>query len=550
MREKFYWLNDYSINFLKSGYLEDGVEPLDRIKQIGDVLENMSKIEGISNKFYDYMSKGWISLSSPVWANFGTNRGLPISCFNTYIADTTKDILRGSAEVGMMNKYGGGTSGYFGDIRPRGSSISDGGISNGVVPFLNIFESVTDTISQGSTRRGSFAAYLPIDHSDIEEFLTLRDVDSSIKEMSYGVCIPYGWMQSMIDGDSKKRKIWAKVLESRSEKGYPYLFFTDNVNNNKPLVYKDKNIKIYGSNLCSEIMLPSNNEESFVCCLSSVNLLWYDEWKDTDLIEVVLVLLDCVIREFIEKASRIEFFEKAVEFSKNHNAVGLGVLGLHSYLQSNNIPMEGMSSKMLLNTMFKNIKTKADDASKKYAELWGPAPIAKEYNERWSTKLAIAPTTSSSIILGQVSQSIEPFDSNYYLKDSAKGKIPMKNPYLKKILIEKNKDNEDVWKSILEKGGSVQHLPFLTQEEKNVFKTFAEISQLELVQNASIIQKYIDQGISLNLKIDSENVPLKDINKLHIEAWKLGLKSLYYQKGVNAAQELNRNILQCSTCEA
>lgn len=549
MREQFYWLNDYSVNFLKQGYLLEGVNPLDRIRQIGDIVEERKGLKGYSDIFYEYMGKGWISLSSPVWANFGLERGLPISCFNTYVADNTAEILRGGAEVGMMNKYGGGTSGYFGDIRPRGSSISDGGISNGVIPFLDIYENVTNTISQGRTRRGSFAAYLPINHGDIEEFLTLRSEDSKVKEMSFGVTVPYGWMQSMIDGDKEKRKLWAKVLEKRSETGYPYILFEDNVNNHKPVVYKDKHIKINASNLCTEIMLPSNNEESFVCCLSSVNLLWYDEWKDTNLVEIVLTLLDCVMEEFIEKASKIPFFNKAVSFAQNHNAIGLGVLGLHSYLQSQNIPLEGLKVKMKLNEIFRNIKAKADEASELASKLWGEVPITKGYNERWATKLAIAPTTSSAMILGQVSQSIEPYDSNYYIKDTAKGKIPIKNPYLEKVLEEKGKNTDAVWEDILSRAGSVQHLTFLNDEEKALFKTFGELSQLELVQNVAIIQKYIDQGISFNVKIHPET-PVKDINKLYIEAWRLGLKSLYYQRGTNAAQELNRNLLNCVSCES
>lgn len=548
-RKPFYWLNRDSRKFLSRGYLMEGVTPEERLKEIGDTVERLKGIEGYSEKFMDYMSRGWISLSSPVWSNFGTPFGLGISCFSIDIQDDTSDILRAASEIGMMSKHGGGTGGYFGKLRSRGSSISGGGTSNGSISFMEIFESVINTISQSGVRRGSFAAYLPIDHEDFDEFMTLRNDDSSIQNMSMAVTIPEGWMEEMIEGDSEKRKRWLKVLQKRSETGFPYIFFNDNVNNNSPQVYRDKGIKINHSNLCSEILLSTNEKESFVCCLSSLNLEHYDEWKDTDLVETVLILLDAVMEEFIQKASKIPFFEKAVEFAKNQNAVGLGVLGLHSFLQKNMLPMSGLPTKLILNQIFSNIRNKADEASKKYAAIWGEPPLLEGYSERWTTKLAIAPTTSSSMILGQVSPSIEPLNSNYFLKDVAKGKFVYKNPYLKRLLKNKDKDNDEVWDSILSKGGSVQHLEFLTENEKEVFKTFGEISQMEVVQNVAIIQKYIDQGISLNTMIHPD-VPVRDINKLYIEGWKLGIKTFYYQRSSNLAQELSRNILECSSCEA
>lgn len=549
IRKPFYWLNKDSRKFLSRGYLMEGVTPEERLKEIGDTVERLKGIEGYSEKFMDYMSRGWISLSSPVWSNFGTPFGLGISCFSIDIQDDTSDILRAASEIGMMSKHGGGTGGYFGKLRSRGSSISGGGTSNGSISFMEIFESVINTISQSGVRRGSFAAYLPIDHEDFDEFMTLRNDDSSIQNMSMAVTIPEGWMEEMIEGDSEKRKRWLKVLQKRSETGFPYIFFNDNVNNNSPQVYRDKGIKINHSNLCSEILLSTDDKESFVCCLSSLNLEHYDEWKDTDLVETVLILLDAVMEEFIQKASKIPFFEKAVEFAKNQNAVGLGVLGLHSFLQKNMLPMSGLPTKLILNQIFSNIRNKADEASKKYAAIWGEPPLLEGYSERWTTKLAIAPTTSSSMILGQVSPSIEPLNSNYFLKDVAKGKFVYKNPYLKRLLKNKDKDNDEVWDSILSKGGSVQHLEFLTENEKEVFKTFGEISQMEVVQNVAIIQKYIDQGISLNTMIHPD-VPVRDINKLYIEGWKLGIKTFYYQRSSNLAQELSRNILECSSCEA
>lgn len=546
---EFKWLTKESEKFLKSDYLKDGVEPLDRIKQICDEAEKRSGIEGFSDKFFEYMSYGWISLASPIWANYGLDRGLSISCFNVDVQDDTADIMRASAEVGMMSKVGGGTSGYFGKLRQRGSEISGGGKSNGSVSFMELFDSVTNIVSQNGIRRGSFAAYLPIEHGDIKEYLTIRDISSPIQRMSFAVTVTDKWMQEMIDGDSEKRKLWAKVLQKRAESGFPYIMFTDNVNRNKPQVYKDKNIDINSSNLCTEILLQSDETQSFVCCLSSVNLLYYDDWKNTDLVQTVMIFLDTVLDEFIEKASKIPFLEKTVNFTKNQRAVGLGVLGWHSYLQSKMIPFESFDAKMLNAEIFNHINEESLKISKQLAKEKGEPELLKGYGERFTTRIAIAPTTSSSFILGQVSPSIEPLASNYFIKDLAKGKFTYKNPYLKELLKQKDKDLQEVWDSILMKGGSVQHLTFLTDLEKSVFKTFGEISQLEIIQQAAQRQPFIDQGQSINLMIHAE-VPVKEVNSLMIEAWKLGIKTLYYQRSVNSAQEVGRKLMECVSCQS
>ncbi len=546
--KEFYWLNEDSIKFMERGYLEEGTTPLDRIRQISERAETLSGIKGFSDKFYSYMSKGWVSLSTPIWCNYGLIRGLPISCFGGEFQDDTADILRGSAEIGMLSKHGGGTAGYFGNIRGRGESISGGGKTNGSVSFMEIFDTMMSIISQGASRRGSFAAYLPTDHKDIDEFLTIRNDDSNIQDISIGVTIPENWMESMIQGDDEKRTVWAKILKKRTETGYPYLFFEDNVNNNKPQVYKDKGLKIKTSQLCTEILEITSDLYTFTCCLSSLNLLHYDEWKDTELIEDLHIFLDTVLDEFIHKAKDIPFLEKAVRFAEDCRSIGVGVLGLHSYLQSKNIPFEGLETKMLLNKIFLNIQNKSIAISKKLAKEKGEPNMLKGYGERFTTRLAIAPTTSSSFILGQVSPSIEPLHSNYFVKDVAKGKFTYKNPFLEKLLEEKNKNTLDVWKSIMLKGGSVQHLNFLSDKEKEVFKTFGEISQLEIIQNASIIQKYIDQGISLNTMIHPDT-SVREINSLIIEAWKLGIKTLYYQRGVNMAQKVSRDLMGCISCE-
>lgn len=546
---EFKWITKDTEKFLKEGYLEEGVDPIERIEQICNTAESRLGIDGFSNKMFDYMSKGWISLSSPIWANYGLNRGLSISCFNVDIQDETSDILRAVSEVGMMSKVGGGTSGYFGNIRPRGSKISGGGESNGSVSFMELFDSVTNVVSQNGIRRGSFVATLPIEHPDVNEFLTLRETGSSIQRMSLGISITDDWMQSMIDGDKEKRKLWARILQKRTETGYPYIFFKDTVNKNKPQVYKDLGYEINSSNLCQEVMLPSSDKESFVCCLSSLNLLHYDEWKETDLVETLAYFLDTVLDEYIEKASEIPFLEKTVEFTKNHRSIGIGVLGWHSYLQSKMIPFEGLDAKMKNAEIFKFIQDKSIKASKELAKTKGEAPILKGRGLRFTTTRAIAPTTSSSFILGQVSPSIEPLASNYFIKDLAKGKFTYKNPYLKTLLKSRDKDTQEVWDSILMKGGSVQHLGFLTQDEKDVFKTFSEISQLEVVQQAAQRQVFIDQGQSLNLMIHPE-VSVKELNALMIEAWKLGIKTLYYQRGVNLAQDVSRKLTDCTSCEA
>lgn len=547
--EAFSWLNKQSRLFLQRGYLEDGVEPETRYRQISDNAEQILNISGFADKFYHYLSNGFYSLSTPVITNFGNSRGLPVSCFNSYIPDTMDDILNKVAEVGMMSKLGGGTSGYFGDLRPRGSKISVGGESSGPVHFMELFDKVAEVVSQGSARRGSFAAYLPVEHPDIEEFLQIRSEGHPIQNMSIGVTISDDWMKDMVAGDKEKRKIWAKIIQKRFQTGYPYLMFSDNVNNNAPQAYKDKRLKIKSSNLCSEIELYSDEDNSFVCVLSSLNLLHWDEIKETDAIETLIYFLDAVNEEFIRKTSSSKFMSAAHNFAKNQRALGMGVLGWHSLLQSKMISFESMMAKNLNVEIWKTIRSRADKASIELAKLFGEPELLKGYNRRNVTTLAVAPTTSSSFILGQVSPSIEPLNSNYFVKKLAKGSFTYKNPYLKKILKDKNHDNEQVWKDILVRGGSVQHLECLIQEEKEVFKTFGEISQKEIVIQNIQRQKYIDQAVSLNLMIPP-NCPAKDVSDLLIYGWENGIKTFYYQRSSNPAQELARSILTCSSCES
>jgi ribonucleoside-diphosphate reductase alpha chain len=548
-KEKYYWLNKDSRKFLERGYLLEGENAEQRFKDIANAAEKYLGICGFAKKFEDYLSRGFYSISSPIVSNFGRERGLPISCFGSFISDQMSSILEKISEVGQMTKAGGGTSAYFGALRGRGASISSGGKSTGSVHFMELYDKLMNVVSQGNVRRGSFAAYLPIDHPDIEEFLKIRGEGHEIQEMSIGVCVSDEWMKKMIEGDKEARKIWGLVIKKRFESGYPYIFFSDNANNQAPQMYKDKGLRINNSNLCNEIMLSNSDDESFVCDLSSLNLEKWDEIAETDAVETLVYFLDAVMSEFIEKTDGVKFMEAPRKFAINQRALGVGVLGWHSLLQSKMIPFESMDAKLLNGQIWRSIREKSDKATTELSNLFGEPPMLEGYGRRNSTTLAVAPTTSSSFILGQVSPSIEPLNSNYFVKDLAKGKFTYKNPYLEKLLKEKDKNDQETWKSILIKGGSVQHLDFLTQEEKDTFKTFGEISQKEIIIQAAQRQKFIDQGQSLNLMIPPNTKP-KEVNELMIFAWEQGIKGLYYQRSSNPSQELSRSILSCSTCES
>ncbi|MBA6152350.1 ribonucleoside-diphosphate reductase subunit alpha [Gelidibacter maritimus] len=556
----FEWLNEHSRNFLASGYLTPGVTAEERIREIADRAEQILGIPGYSDKFYGYMSEGFFSLASPVWSNFGKKRGLPISCFGSHIGDDMGNILYTQSEVGMMSKLGGGTSGYFGKIRHRGAEVKNNGQASGAVHIMQLFESMVDVVSQGSVRRGRFSPYLPVEHPDIMEFLEIGTEGNPIQELTHGVTVTNEWMEEMIAGDEAKRSIWAKVLQRRGEMGYPYIFFKDNANTGAADVYKDKNLPIYASNLCTEIMLPSNDDWSFVCVLSSVNLLHYDKWKDTDAVETMVYFLDAVITEFVDKLETYRdsdsredrqtflFMERAYNFAKDNRALGLGVLGWHSLLQSKMLPLNSQEAYNLNSEIFKVIQDKSYKASEELAEKFGEPAVLKGYGRRNATLNAIAPTTSSAFILGQVSQGIEPIWSNVYVKDIAKVKTTIKNSYLEELLEEKGYNNVEVWRDIRNNDGSVQHLDFLTDHEKDVFKTYSEIDQLDLIYQAANRQNHIDQGQSVNIIVHPE-MPVKEINKIHVTAWKLGLKSLYYQHSMNAAQKFAQK-KDCASCEA
>ena len=547
--QRLWWKNSESEQILNRGYLLNGETVEGAISRICTAAAKRLYKPELKEAFQEMIERGWMSLSSPIWANMGTERGLPISCFNVHIPDSIESITHKLGEVIMQTKTGGGTSGYFGALRGRGSAVTDNGKSSGAVSFMKLFDTTMDTISQGGVRRGAFAAYLDIDHPDCEEFLQIKNIGNPIQNLFFAVCIPDYWMQEMIDGDQEKRSLWAKVLESRQQKGLPYIFFSDNVNRNKPQVYKDHNMRINGSNLCSEIMLPSNEDESFICCLSSMNLELYDEWKDTKAVKLATFFLDGVLQEFIAKTENNHYMAAANRFARRHRALGLGVLGWHSLLQKRMLPFEGLEAKQLTTEIFSHISGEAEKATEELALIYGEPEVLKGYGRRNTTTMAIAPTTSSSAILGQTSPGIEPFSSNYFKAGLSKGNFMRKNKYLKKLLEEKGVDNEEIWRSIMLNHGSVQHLDELSDHEKAVFKTFKEISQLEIIQQASIRQRYVDQAQSLNLNIPAE-LPVKEVNRLIIEAWKLGIKTLYYQRSQSVSKELVTQLVSCSSCES
>ena len=537
--KKYYWLNDESRLFLSRGYITE--TPEQRIKDIANTAEKILGIDGFAQKFEDYMARGFYSLSTPVWINFGKQKGLPISCYGSNIDDNLDSILNASREIGMMSKYGGGTSAYLGNIRPRGTEISTGGKADGPVHYARMYDTTVDVCKQSEARRGACAVYLPVEHADIHEFLDIGTEGNPIQNLQYGVTVTDDWMGSMKAGDKDKRKIWAKIIQRRSEFGFPYIMFKDTSNSNSP--YKDLGLEITASNLCSEIQLPTDSYNSFVCCLGSINLLHWDEVQKTDAIEVYTQFLNAVMDEFILKSKTLPGLQRANRFAEQHRAIGIGVLGYHSLFQSKLINFDSLESKRLNNVIFRTIKERSENASKWLSEYKGYSCLREGFAN--TTLMAIAPTKSSSFIHGAVSMGIEPIKSNYFVKDLAKSKSVYKNPFLECELEKYDLNTEEVWEGILKKDGSVQHLDFPTKE---VFKSFVEISPKEIVLQAAQRQQYIDQSQSLNLMIDP-SIKAKDINQLYLYAWEEGVKTLYYQFSQSSAQAFSRNILECASCE-
>ena len=539
----------YDCSNLKKELLNSWIDLTDKSYQwCNEFVEEIALWDGSKNK-----NRTSISYSSIIKSNVEVVQAISTLCekrsrITTYTKREGNRQDLHTITISDVNKLQGDSCEIY-------ETDYDGNVYCAIVPNGRLLvEFDGRTLVCGNTRRGSFAAYLDIDHPDIEEFLKIKSIGSPLQNIFFGVCVPDYWMQEMIDGDIDKRNIWAKIIASRQDKGLPYIFFIDNANKNKPVIYKELSLMINSSNLCSEIMLPSTDEESFICCLASMNLEKYDEWKDTEAVKLGVYFLDAILEEFIEKTEGNHYLAAVNKFAKRHRAIGLGVLGWHSYLQSKMIPFEGMTAKFETHKIFRQIQEQSLEASVELGETYGYAPIfneidTKDIKRRNTTLIAIAPTTSSSAILGQTSPGIEPFSSNYFKAGLSKGNFIRKNKYLTELLQARGADTEEVWREIMLKKGSVQHLDILTQEEKDVFKTFKELSQLEIIQQAAIRQKYIDQSQSLNINVPAE-VPVKEVNALYIEAWKLGVKTLYYQRSSSVSKELLSNIVSCKSCEA
>lgn len=505
-------------------------------------------------KFFDAMWKNWLCPATPVLSNLGSTRGLPISCNSIHIDDSIDSIFMKNHELAMLSKNGAGVGIYIGDIRGRGKAINGNGSSEGVIPWCKTFDVTTNSVSQGSTRRGASAVYLPINHLDIEEFLNIRrptgDMNRRCLNLNHGVCITDNWMQELLGGDQKKREIWQELLKARVETGEPYLFFTDNANKANPECYKANNLSVKTSNICTEIFLHTDPKHSFVCCLSSLNLTKWEEWKDTDLPAVATRFLDAVIEEYIRKTANISGLEASRASAIKGRAIGIGVLGWHSLLQNNMIPFDSFDAMMLNAQIFRTIREGAEAETKKLAKELGEPEWCKGFGRRNTHLMAVAPTVSNSTISGGQSAGIEPISANIYSQKSAKGTFIRKNPALEKLLEKKGQNTPQVWKSINEKSGSVMHLDFLTNEEKAVFLTAREINQHAIIKQAVQRQQFIDQGQSVNLFFGLNSDP-KYIHEVHIAAWEGGLKSLYYcrTEGVIRGDLASRSKEECAACE-
>lgn len=550
------WMDEFGYKTLKGGYLLPNETPKGMYLRVAKAAASYYKDNAKwESKFFDAMWKNWLCLASPIAANMGTDRGLPISCNSLHVGDSVNSIFHKNHELAMLSKKGAGVGIYLGDIRGRGANITGNGSSEGIIPWAKVYDTTTVSISQGSTRRGASAVYLPIEHSDIDEFINIRrptgDMNRRCLNLHHGVCINDEWMNSMIDGDVKKRHLWQELLRNRVETGEPYLFFSDNVNSANPDCYKDKGLKVSTSNICSEITLYTDPDHTFVCCLSSLNLVRWDEWKDTDVVQTTVRFLDAVLEEYITKTKDVYGFEASRTSAIKGRAIGIGVLGWHTLLQEKMIAFESFDAMMLNGEIFKTIRARAEIETKSLAEELGEPEWCVGHNRRNTHLMAVAPTVSNSTISGGFSAGIEPIVANIFSQKSAKGTFIRKNSTLEKLLISKNKNSLDVWKSINEKSGSVQHLNFLSDDEKEIFLTAREINQHSIIKQAAQRQKYIDQAQSVNLFFAANSSP-KYIHEVHLAAWKSGLKTLYYlrSEGVLKGDMASRTEEECKACEA
>ncbi len=550
------WMTSEGFETISRGYLLPGETPRGMYERVAMAAASYYENKAYwFSRFWDVLWNNWLCPASPILSNLGTDRGLPISCNSLHVGDSVHSIFEKSHELAMLSKNGAGVGIYMGDIRGRGAPIKGNGKSEGIVPWAKVFDTTTSSVSQGATRRGATGLYLPVDHLDAEEFINIRrptgDVNRRCLNLNHAVCITDDWMNSLIAGNKQKRTVWQSILTARMETGEPYFFFTDNVNKQNPDCYKANGLTVKTSNICNEIYLHTDVDHTFVCCLSSLNLMKWDEWKDTDLPQVATRFLDAVLEEYISKAGPMPGLQASVRSAIKGRAIGIGVLGWHSLLQAKNLPFDSFDSMQLNAAIFRTIKKGAEEETTKLAQELGEPEWCKGFNRRNTHLMAVAPTVSNSTISGGHSAGIEPWAANVFAFKSAKGTFIRKNQALETVLEKAGKNTPEIWKSINEQSGSVQGLDFLDAHTKEVFLTAREINQHAIIRQAAQRQRWIDQGQSVNLFFGVNSDP-KYIHQVHLEAWKQGLKGLYYMRteGVLKGDLASRSPNECSACEA
>ena len=547
-------MDEVSLETISKGYLLPGETPKKAYRRVASSIAQRLERPDLENKFFKYIWNGWIGLASPVLSNTGTDRGLPISCFGIDTPDSIRGIGLTNAELMRLTSYGGGVGISLSKIRGRGEGIRGNGKSEGIVPWAKIMDSTIIATNQGSVRRGAASVNLDINHPDIKEFLQIRrpkgDPNRQCLNLHQCVVVDDNFMRKLNDRDQEAMELWLEILKARVETGEPYIMFKDNINKDNPMSYLMNNLNVSMTNICTEITLHTDEEHSFICCLSSLNLAKYDEWKDTDAVETAIYFLDGVMQEFIDKTSGKESMVRTYRHAKKGRALGLGVMGWHSFLQKKDLPFNSIASTAWTHTIFSQIKLKAEEASRQLVKEYGEPLWCKGTGMRNTHLIAIAPTVGNSRLNG-CSAGIEPQPANIYTFNGAKGTFIVKNKVLEKVLEERGYDTEKIWDQILVDNGSVQNLSndILTEEDKEVFLTFSEINQLGLVQQAAIRQKYIDQTQSLNLCFDPTDSP-KWINQVHMESWKLGIKTLYYLRTDSVIKgDLGSRMADCVSCD-
>jgi len=549
------WMDEISLATISKGYLLPGETVKSAYRRVANAAASRLKKPELANKFFKYIWNGWIGLASPVISNMGTDRGLPISCYGVDTPDSIRGIGLTNAELMRLTSKGGGVGISVSRIRPRGTEIAGNGKSEGVVPWCKIYDSSIIATNQGNVRRGAASVNLDIEHPDVDEFLEIRrpkgDVNRQCLNLHQCVVVGDNFMRKLEARDSESMQRWAKVLKSRMETGEPYIMYKDNVNKNNPIAYRMNNLEVTMTNICSEITLFTDEEHSFICCLSSLNLAKWEEFKDTDCIQTAIWFLDGVMEEFIDKSNGKESLKRTHKHAKKGRALGLGVMGWHTFLQQKGLPFASIASTVHTRNIFNKIRMEAETASMNLAAEYGEPLWCRGTGMRNTHLLAVAPTVSNSVICGGISAGIEPLPANVYTFNGAKGTFIRKNKSLEALLESKGENKEKWWKQMLQEGGSVMGLPdnVLSSDEKEVFLTFPEINQLELVKQAAERQKYIDQTQSLNVSFDPNDSP-KWINQVHMEGWKLGIKTFYYLRTDSVIKgDLGSRMADCVACD-